>query len=232
MKDPNYRRTGPVFFRKVHFLRLEGEPTYKISSRIVAFEDENGNFSPRRPEPGETHLDGPCFNSEEKLNEFLLDREINHVDHTRLIRDETEWGISPYWEFVEKPNALRCVQPALPSYGGFQELGAFQIWLHGDILDYRAHALAAVEYWNACRDEFRIAPLRVTSPAEIEHGTPALERVMRRVLSSRKARWFQKRKELPAGTVKFYHDAQLYLPWYDPEDNGAPTVALPDDEWA
>jgi hypothetical protein len=232
MTNSQFGLAGLGFKIRLHFLRREGERDLNIGNPIVAFEDEHGNFSPRRPEPGETHAHAPSFNSFEEANEFLLDREIKHVDHARLIRHEKEWGISPYWEFVENPKALRCVQPALPSYGGFQELKAFQIWLDRDILEYRAHALPAVEYRDALRDEFRISMFRAGDPAEIVHGAPALARIMRRVQSNRKTRWFQKRKQLPVGTPRYCLDAQLYLPWYDLEDNGDPVVAVAEDEWA
>ncbi|WP_331311720.1 hypothetical protein [Methylobacterium oryzae] len=231
MSNSNSIRAHLGFKIRIHFARLEGERDLNIGNPIVAFEDECGNFSPRRPEPGETHAHAPSFNSSEEANAFLLDREIKHVDHARLIANEKH-GISPYWDFVEKPDARRSIQPGLPSFGGFQELKAFHIWLNRDILECRACALAAVEYRNASWDEFRFAPFRTQSPAEIEHGAPAFQRITNRILLNRKWRWSQKRKQLPVGTPRHILDAQLYLPWYDPEDSGAPAVALADDEWA
>ncbi|WP_139307741.1 hypothetical protein [Methylobacterium sp. 275MFSha3.1] len=232
MSNSNSTRAHLGFKIRIHFARLEGERDLDIGNPIVAFEDECGNFSPRRPEPGETHAHAPAFISFEEANEFLLDREIKHVDHARLIQDEKEWGLSPYWEFVENPDALRSIQPALPSFGGFQELKAFHIWLNRDILEYRAHLLPYAEFRDALRDEFRMSPFRAGSPAEIEHGSPGLARITRRMLANRKTRWTQKRKQLPVGTPRYRMDAQLYLPWHDFDANGAPVVAVTDDEWA
>lgn len=237
MTNSNLLRVRPGFMFRLHILRLKGERTYHIGNPIAAFEDSSGRFSPHRPDPGETHDDGPCFNSERALNDFLLDREVNHVDHAWLIRNEEKYFISPYAEFVVDPEALRSIQPGAPSFGGLQFPKAFHPSVCQEVLEYRANALAAVEYKNALFEEFVKAPLRALSFAEIEHGAPALERTTRTVIARRKRRWFGPRRDLPPGTAEFYHRAQLYLPWHDFPDEKKSDPALPEpapaptDDW-
>ncbi|MBB5761402.1 hypothetical protein HNR01_001014 [Methylorubrum rhodesianum] len=218
MTKSNSPYTYHGFKHRLHFLRLEGESALNIGNPIVAFEDGNGSFSPRRPEPGETHPDTRCFNSDAELNDFLFEREVNHVNHSRLLEDEKERGISPYFEFVEDPEARRYIQPGLPSYGGFYEGRAFPLWLDRSVLEYRARALIAAEYKSAIFAGILMAEFRERGPAEIEHGPPAHERIAEHIEMNRKRRWFQPRKQLPPGTPRFYRDAQIYQPWYERDD--------------
>jgi hypothetical protein len=206
------------FKHRLHFLHLEGESALNIGNPIVAFEDGHGRFSPRRPEPSETHPDTRCFNSDAELNDFLLKREVNNVDHSHLLENEKMWGINPYFEFVEDPEAPRTQWPGMPSYGGFYEGRAFPLWLDLSVLEYRARAFIAAEYNSAIFAGILMAEFRERGPAEIEHGPPAHERIAEHIETNRKRRWFQPRKQLPPGTPRFYRDAQIYQPWYECED--------------
>lgn len=210
------------FKHRLHFLHLEGESALNIGNPIVTFEDGYGRFSPRRPEPRETHPDTRCFNSDAELNDFLFEREVNRVNHSRVLENEEKWGISPVYEFVVDPKndrAFRARWPGLPSYFGFYEALAFPVWLDRAVLEYRARALTAIEYRGAIFAGFLMADLRDKGPAEIEHGPPAQQRIAEHIEARRKRRWFQSHKQLPPGTPQFYRDAQLYLPWYGWDDD-------------
>lgn len=226
MTNSNSLRDRPGFIR-LHFLRREGERTYNIKNPIVAFEVGNGRFSPRRPEPGETHV-GPCFDTEAEAKDFLFDREVNHVDHAQLIRYEEKYFLSPYFEFVVNPEARRSIQPGAPSFGGLQFPKAFHTCVCEDVLEYRVNALAAVEYKNAIFEGFLMAPFRTPSFAEVEHGVPALERVTQAVIARRKRRWAGPHKALPPDAAEFYRQAQLCLPWHDFSDEDQCEPALPE----
>lgn len=191
----------------LHFLRLQGEQTCNIGNPIVAIEEGQGCFTPRRPEPGETYPYEKLFNSRHELNKFLINRENNFIDHDKLFRDYADYGIDPYYEFVARvEDSEACIQPGSAALGGWQRYRAFHFCLAEDVLDLRSRLLLAAEFKAVCQNP--IINLR----SKCAYDTDAdLDGAVAHLRHRRKHRWMHKRPDLPLGTPRFCREAQQWL---------------------